>query len=102
MASIFETIMLVCFGLSWPINLMKAYRARTAKSTSLPFLILIITGYVGGITAKIVSGNLNYVFAVYIINIAIVLGNLAIYVRNCALDAKAEAEMNAAPVLGAA
>ena len=32
MSSIFETIMLICFGLSWPINVMKAYKARTAKT----------------------------------------------------------------------
>ena len=43
MGSLFETLMLVCFGLSWPINMMKAYKARTAKGTSLPFLLLIIT-----------------------------------------------------------
>ena len=88
MASIFELVMLVCFGLSWPINVIKAYKARTAKSTSLPFLILIIVGYVGGITAKILTGNVNYVFIVYLINLAIVLLNLAVYIRNSALDRK--------------
>ncbi|MBQ5951672.1 MAG: hypothetical protein IJL66_05990 [Lachnospiraceae bacterium] len=86
MASLFETLMLVCFGLSWPINGMKAYHARTAKGTSLPFLLLIIVGYVGGITAKILNGQLNYVLVVYLINLAIVLCNLAIYIRNCAID----------------
>ena len=100
MGSIFETLMLVCFGLSWPINLMKAYRARSAKSTSLPFLVLIIVGYLGGITAKIVNGQFNYVFIVYLINLAIVLGNLAIYVRNCALDRQAEALGTAQVALG--
>ena len=39
---IFEIIMIVCFGFSWPLNLMKAYKSRTAKSTSLPFILLII------------------------------------------------------------
>lgn len=88
MSAIFETVMLVCFGLSWPINLMKAYKARSAKSTSLPFLLLILTGYIGGITAKIIAGNINYVFAVYILNLAVVLLNLAVYVRNVSLDRK--------------
>ena len=59
MAAIFEMVMLVCFGLSWPLNVIKAYKARTAKGTSLPFILLIITGYVGGITAKILSGNIK-------------------------------------------
>lgn len=86
MSSIFETIMLVCFGLSWPINVIKAYRARTAKATSLPFILLIFTGYIAGITAKLVSGQMNYVFVVYLINLAIVLLNILVYFRNVALD----------------
>lgn len=91
MASIFETIMLICFGLSWPINVMKAYKARTAKATSLPFILLIFTGYVAGITAKVISGQINYVLAVYIINIAIVSLNILVYFRNVSLDKKANA-----------
>ena len=90
MSSIFETIMLVCFGLSWPINVIKAYNARTAKATSLPFILLIFTGYIAGITAKIVSHHINYVFAVYLINLAIVFMNIMVYFRNVALDNKAK------------
>ncbi|MBR3815678.1 MAG: hypothetical protein IKJ27_03005 [Clostridia bacterium] len=88
MGSIFETIMLVCFGFSWPMNLIKAYNAKTAKGTSLPFILLIITGYIAGISAKIVSGQINYVLVAYILNLAIVLMNLAVYFRNSALDKK--------------
>lgn len=91
MASLFETLMLVCFGLSWPINMMKAYRAGTARGTSLPFLLLIITGYIGGITAKLMNGSMTYVLAVYFINLAIVTLNLAVYIRNVQLDKKREA-----------
>ena len=88
MGSIFETIMLVCFGLSWPLNVIKAYRARTAQGTSLPFIMLIITGYVAGIAAKIVTHQINYVFVVYLINLAIVLINVIVYFRNVRLDKK--------------
>lgn len=88
MGSIFETIMLVCFGLSWPLNVIKAYRARTAQGTSLPFIVLIITGYVAGIAAKIVTHQINYVFVVYLINLAIVLINVIVYFRNVRLDKK--------------
>ena len=62
MSCIFETVMLVCFGLSWPINVIKAYKARTAKATSLPFILLIFVGYIAGISAKVISGQMNYVF----------------------------------------
>ena len=89
MAPILETIMLVCFGFSWPINLFKAYKARTAKSTSLPFVLLIIAGYIAGISAKIIMGNINYVLVAYLLNLAIVSLNLIVYFRNRALDKKA-------------
>ena len=88
MGSIFETIMLVCFGLSWPLNVIKAYKARTAKGTSLPFIVLIITGYVAGITAKLVTGQINYVLAVYLLNLVIVSANVVVYFRNVTLDKK--------------
>ncbi len=88
MGSIFETIMLICFGLSWPLNVIKAYKARTAKGTSLPFILLIITGYVAGITAKLITGQLNYVLTVYLLNLAIVSLNVVVYIRNAALDRK--------------
>ncbi|MBQ8796963.1 MAG: hypothetical protein IJZ56_02075 [Oscillospiraceae bacterium] len=88
MSGIFETVMLVCFGLSWPLNVIKAYKARTAKGTSLPFILLIITGYIAGITAKLISGQVNYVLVVYLLNLAIVSLNVLVYIRNAALDRK--------------
>lgn len=88
MSSILETVMLICFGCSWPLNLMKAYKSRTAKSTSLPFILLIITGYIAGITAKVLTGQINYVLVAYLINLAIVSLNLLVYFRNVFLDRK--------------
>ena len=88
MGSIFESIMLICFGLSWPLNVIKAYRARTARGTSLPFILLILTGYIAGITAKLVTGQINYVLIVYLLNLAIVSVNIAVYFRNVSLDRK--------------
>lgn len=96
MSSIFEAAMLVCFGFSWPLNVLKAYRAGTAKGTSLPFIILILAGYVAGITAKLVSQQINYVLIVYLLNFVIVMLNLVVYFRNVARDHKAEAALSAA------
>lgn len=90
MGSILETVMLICFGFSWPLNVIKAYRAGTAKGTSLPFILLIITGYVAGISAKLISGQINYVLIAYIVNLAIVSLNVLVYFRNLALDRKCE------------
>ena len=41
MAEIFETLMLVCFGLSWPISVVKSYKACTAQGKSLMFELAI-------------------------------------------------------------
>ena len=88
MGQILETIMLLCFGFSWPLNVIKAYKAKTTKGTSLPFIILIITGYVAGITAKILTNQINYVLIAYILNLAIVSINVLVYLRNYTLDKK--------------
>ncbi len=90
MYSILETIMLVCFGFSWPLNVIKSYKSKTTKGMSLPFIMLIITGYVAGITAKIISGQVNYVLIAYFLNLAIVSINVIVYFRNVALDKKAD------------
>ena len=88
MGSILETVMLVCFGFSWPLNVIKAYKAKTAKGTSLPFILLIITGYIAGISAKLITGQINYVLIAYILNLAIVSMNVIVYFRNVSLDKK--------------
>ena len=90
MAEILETVMLVCFGLSWPVNLVKNIKARSAKGMSLGFILLILTGYVAGIAAKLISGNITYVLAAYILNLVMVSGNLAVYFRNCRIDKREE------------
>ena len=86
MSAIFETVMLVCFGFSWPISVVNNYRSRTAKGMSPFFILLIMSGYLAGITAKILSGNYSFVLAVYILNLVLVSLNLLIYFRNIRID----------------
>ena len=87
LANILEAAMLVCFGLSWPMNAWKSYKARTAAGTSWQFLTLICAGYVAGIAAKFVSGNINWVLIVYFLNVACLAVNWAVYFHNRKLDA---------------
>lgn len=90
MSEILETIMLICFGLSWPLNLVKNIKCGSAKGMSLPFILLITFGYIAGISSKIMAGRFNYVFAVYILNIVIVALNIVVYFVNLARDRKKE------------
>ncbi|MBQ2757408.1 MAG: hypothetical protein IJF31_02885 [Clostridia bacterium] len=89
MAEIFEVIMLLCFGLSWPITLFKKLRTKSAKSTSLAFMLLILFGYAAGITAKILTSGCNYVFYVYVFNVIMVVANLAVTLYFRAHEARA-------------
>lgn len=91
-ASILETIMLLCFGCSWPLSLIRNIKARTAKSMSLGFIILIITGYVAGIIAKFIKMDVTpwYVFVVYFFNLIVVSANLVVYFINRNYDRQAE------------
>lgn len=82
MSEILESVMLICFGLSWPVSVVKNIKAHTAKSMSLPFILLIITGYIAGISAKIISHNFSYVLAIYFVNLLFVSVNLVVYFIN--------------------
>lgn len=82
MAEILETLMLICFGCSWPISLIKNIKAKSAKNTSLGFILLILAGYTGGIIAKIINKNYGIVLAAYILNAVIVIANLVVFCIN--------------------
>lgn len=88
MTQVLEAAMLICFGFSWPMNVYKNFKAKTAKSMSLPFILLIISGYIAGICAKIYSHNVSYVLVVYVLNLLIVAANVVIYFVNRSYDKK--------------
>ena len=93
MPEILEIIMILCFGASWPFNVVKSFRARTARGKSLLFLILIEVGYIAGIAAKLVSpaymaafGEKWYVLFFYVLNFTMVGADVILYFRNRRLD----------------
>lgn len=89
---ILECIMMICFGFSWPISVVKNIKAKTAKSMSLPFILLILFGYIAGVLSKFLSGNLGFVLIVYFINILSVCANLTVYFINLRHDRRAKKE----------
>ena len=82
MSEVLESIMLICFGLSWPVSVVKNIKAHTAKSMSLPFILLIITGYIAGISSKIINHNYSYVLVIYFFNLFVVSLNVVVYFIN--------------------
>ncbi len=90
MTEIFEVLMVVCFGISWPISILKSYRSRTAKGKSFLFICLIWIGYVFGIVNKLVQSSITYVLIFYIINLVTVSIDMFLYFRNRKLDKAAD------------
>jgi len=90
LAEILEIFMIVSFGFSWPLNVMKSFKARTAKGKSLAFLLFIEFGYVCGITSKLVNENgfKWYVLFFSVLNFIMVGLDIALYFRNKAIDKK--------------
>ena len=82
MSELLESVMLICFGLSWPVSVVKNIKAHTAKSMSLPFILLIITGYIAGISSKIINHNYSYVLVIYFFNLFVVSMNVVVYFIN--------------------
>ena len=85
--------MIVSFCISWPLNVIKSYKARTTKGKSLAFLLLIFFGYIAGITSKLVNeaymadfANKWYVLFFYVLNFVMVGLDLCMYIRNYRLD----------------
>ncbi len=100
MSEILEIIMIVSFGASWPMNVIKSYRARTTKGKSLWFLCLIFFGYIAGIASKFLNeaymtdfAQKWYVLFFYILNLLMVGADLILYARNYRLDQMAKQEV---------
>ena len=95
MAELLEITMILSFGCSWPLNVIKSYKARTTKGKSLAFLLLIFFGYIAGIASKLVNeaymanfADKWYVLFFYVLNFSMVSADILLYFRNLRLDRK--------------
>ena len=86
MAQLFEAFMVIAFGISWPLDIVKSVRSKTAKGKSLIFMLFIFVGYIFGVLSKIISGNITYVFIFYVLNLVMVGADIVLYFRNRKLD----------------
>ncbi|QSH40028.1 hypothetical protein P0136_01835 [Lentisphaerota bacterium ZTH] len=81
--SVFEAVMMICFGASWPLAIFKTYKSKNPAGKSLAFMALLLVGYASGIVHKIVSG-VDLVLCLYILNFCMVATDLwltAYYLR---------------------
>ncbi|MDD3213100.1 MAG: hypothetical protein PHY64_05475 [Eubacteriales bacterium] len=102
MIDLLEALMIICFGLSWPISIYRSYKSRTAKGKSLFFEVFLWVGYVFGIARKFLQfytaadTGLNFLFYMgwffYFLNLIEITVDMGLYFRNAKLDKLREEE----------
>ena len=89
-----EIGMLVAFGFSWPFNIMKSWRSRTAKGKSVVFEFIVVFGYLVGVLGKFITwhntGVLAYSVWFCFAESAMVTIDIILYFRNTRLDRQME------------
>jgi len=91
----FEAAMIILFGLSWPFNVIKSLRSKTAKGKSPVFLLLIFVGYICGVIKCLILPDFSdrlkvLLLSLYCLNLIMVGTDLFLYIRNKRLDATRE------------
>lgn len=84
--SIFEVLMLICFGVSWPISIAKAIRTKVVAGKSPVFMVIIIIGYASGITHKLLFAR-DWVIFLYALNLVLVAIDMVLYFKYSKLQA---------------
>lgn len=78
--SVFEAIMLLCFGISWPISIAKSLRTKVVAGKSPLFMAILCVGYANGIAHKLVYA-FDWLVGLYALNLVLVATDLALYYR---------------------
>ncbi len=78
--SILEAIMLVCWGMSWPVSIIKTLRTKKVNGKSPVFISLIAIGYVSAILHKLLY-SCDYLVVLYLFNLSMILIDLYLYTR---------------------
>ena len=86
MSDLLEALMIICFGLSWPISIRKSYTARTAKGKSLFFEIFLLVGYIFGVVRKAAFPPETKNWCAYCFNFLAISIDVGLYFRNTKLD----------------
>lgn len=75
-----EAIMLICWGVSWPVSVFKALRTKKVSGKSPIFMSLIAIGYVSAILHKMLY-SYDYLVLLYLFNLSMILTDLFLYTR---------------------
>lgn len=76
--SVFEAVMLVCFGISWPISIAKTLRTKVVAGKSPLFMAIVAFGYVNGVIHKALHSH-DWIIVLYAVNAVLVVTDLTLY-----------------------
>lgn len=79
--SMFEIIMLICFGAAWPFSIYESYKSESVEGKSIVFLCILLMGYIAGILHKIYFSYDSVIF-LYMLNMLFVGIDMLLYWRN--------------------
>jgi hypothetical protein len=77
--AIFELLMILCFGVSWPFSIAKMLKTKQSSGKSAIFLWFVLIGYACGITYRIL--DYKWVLFFYCLNFVMVAIDLILYLR---------------------
>jgi hypothetical protein len=80
---VFEALMLICFGISWPLDILNTLRLKQSSGKSQLFMGMILFGYAAGVTAKLMHSALSgqppqWVTWLYVLNMALVATDMGV------------------------
>jgi hypothetical protein len=83
--------MLVCFGISWPVDIVRTLRTGRTEGKSLAFMSLVLAGYILGMGAKLarVAGTGRWpelITLLYVFNAIAIIVDIAVTIRLRRLD----------------
>ena len=78
--SVFEAVMLICFGISWPVSIAKSLRTKVVSGKSPLFMAIVCLGYVCGVAHKVLY-SFDWITALYAMNMILVAVDLLLYFR---------------------
>lgn len=78
--SLLEAGMMVCFGASWPFQVVKTFKSKEVKGKSVHFLWLVEIGYVLGMLHHILYAP-DKVIYLYLLNFILVGTDMILYYK---------------------
>ena len=86
-AKILESLMLLCWGASWPFQVYKTYKTKDVKGKSILFLWLVEMGYIIGLFYKYIY-HYDGVVYLYWLNFILIAMDIALYYKYAAAKTK--------------